>query len=99
MNICQRYGVSRQTFYTSRIVSSGKAPPDYFGESRAPRPFEDHGRSGELRLTTIQRGDELTQERIGSALKKQFGVVLHTRTIEKLVKKRSAQKKLLKSAS
>jgi transposase len=40
----------------------------------------------------IQRGDELTAEQIGSALKKQLGVVLHTRTIEKLVKEIRSKK-------
>ena len=93
VNICERYGVSRQTFYTFK---------DRFErEGTAGLLWRKPGPQGPSKLTAevvgfvdkqIQRGGELTAERIGSALKKELGIVLHRRTIEKLVKEIRSKK-------
>ena len=93
VNICRRFGVSRQTFYTFK---------DRFErEGTAGLLWRKPGPQGPSKITAevvsfvdkrIQRRDELTAEQIGSELKKELGVVLHMRTIEKLVKEIRSKK-------
>ena len=91
--VCRRYGVSRQTFYNFK---------DRFErEGTAGLLWRKPGPQGPSKITAevvsfvdkrIQRRDELTAEQIGSELKKELGVVLHMRTIEKLVKEIRSKK-------
>ena len=93
VNICRRFGVSRQTFYNFK---------DRFErEGTAGLLWRKPGPQGPSKITAevvsfvdkrIQRRDELTAEQIGSELKKELGVVLHMRTIEKLVKEIRSKK-------
>lgn len=93
VNICQRFGVSRQTFYTFK--------ERFEREGTAGLLWRKPGPKGPSKITAevvsfvgqqLQRGDEFTAEQISSELKKELGVALHRRTVEKLVKEIRSKK-------
>jgi transposase len=93
VNICQRFGISRQTFYNFK---------DRFErEGTAGLLWKKPGPKGPSKLTPevmsfvedqLERRDEVTASELGSELKQEFEVVLHPRTIEKLLKELRSKK-------
>jgi transposase len=93
VNICRRFGISRQTFYNFK---------DRFErEGTAGLLWKKPGPKGPSKLTPevmsfveerFERGDEVTASEVGSELKQEFEVVLHPRTIEKLLKELRSKK-------
>lgn len=85
--ICERYGVSRQTFYNlqERFLSEGTAG------LLAKKP----GPKGPMKLTTevlrrveyqLQHDSHLSARSLRSQIESRFGVSFHKRTLEKLLK-------------
>jgi len=91
--ICQRYGVSRQTFYNlqERFLSNGTAGL----LSRKPGPRAPSKLTGEL-LQFVDRqcrhDPQLSARVLLSQIEEQFGVSIHKRTIEKLLKQLRSKK-------
>ena len=93
VNICRRFGISRQTFYNFK---------DRFErEGTAGLLWKKPGPKGPSKLTPevmsfveerFERRDEVTASEIGSELKQELEVVLHPRTVEKLLKELRAKK-------
>jgi transposase len=93
VNICRRFGVSRQTFYTLKDRFEREGTAGLFRKKPGPK--------GPSKLTPevmsfveeqFERGDEVTASEIRSELKQQLGVVFHPRTVEKLVKELRSKK-------
>jgi transposase len=93
VNICRRFGISRQTFYNFR---------DRFErEGTAGLLWKKPGPKGPSKLTPevmrfvegrFEQGGEVTVSELGSELKQRFEVVLHPRTIGKLLKELRSKK-------
>jgi len=93
VNICQRFGVSRQTFYIFKDRFEREGTAGLLWRKPGPRgPSKITPEVVDFVDKQFQRRDELTAEQIGSELKKELRVVLHTRTIEKLVKEIRSKK-------
>lgn len=93
VSICQRFGVSRQTFYTFK--------ERFEREGTAGLLWRKPGPKGPSKITPevvsfvgqqLDRGEEFSAEQIRSELKKELGVALHRRTIEKLVRELRSKK-------
>jgi transposase len=94
VGICQRYGISRQTFYTlqERFLDDGTAgllakKPGPKGPSKLTakvRRFIEH---------QIEHDPQLSTRSLLSQLKKQFDLSFHKRTLEKLVQELRSKKK------
>lgn len=93
VNICRRFGISRQTFYNFK---------DRFErEGTAGLLWKKPGPKGPSKLTPevmsfvedrLERGDNVTASELGSELKQEFEVILHPRTIGKLLKELRSKK-------
>ena len=93
VDICKRYGVSRQTFYQlqKRFVSAGTAGL----LSKKPGPKGPSKLTGDvLRFVTVrvERDVEVETSELLQQIEDEFGVSLHRRTIEKLVKELRSKK-------
>lgn len=93
VNICRRFGISRQTFYNFK----GR----FEREGTAGLLWKKPGPKGPSKLTPevmsfvedqLERRDEVTASELGSELKQELEVVLHPRTIEKLLKELRSKK-------
>ena len=93
VKICRRFGVSRQTFYNFKDRFEREGTAGLFREKPGPK--------GPSKLTPevmsfveeqFERRDEVTASAIGPELKHQLGIVLHPRTIEKLLKQLRSKK-------
>ncbi len=93
VNICRRFGVSRQTFYTFKDRFEREGTAGLFRKKPGPK--------GPSKLTPevmsfveeqFERRDEVTASELGSELKQHLGVILHPRTIEKLLKQLRSKK-------
>ena len=93
VNICRRFGISRQTFYNFK---------DRFErEGTAGLLWKKPGPKGPSKLTPgvtrfveeqLVGRDTVTASEIGAELKQELGVVLHPRTIEKVLKELRSKK-------
>jgi len=93
VRICQRYGVSRQTFYNvqERFLSEGSAgllakKPGPKGPSKLTakvRQFVDH---------QLQHDPQLSTRLLRSQLDEQFDLTCHPRTLERLLNERRSKK-------
>jgi transposase len=93
VTICRRFGVSRQTFYNFK---------DRFErEGTAGLLWKKPGPKGPSKLTLevtrfveeqLVGRDTVTASEIGTELKQELGVVLHPRTIEKVLKELRSKK-------
>ncbi|NIS83405.1 MAG: helix-turn-helix domain-containing protein [Anaerolineales bacterium] len=93
VTICRRFGISRQTFYNFK---------DRFErEGTAGLLWKKPGPKGPSKLTPEVTGfveeqlvgrDTVTASEIGTELKQELGVVLHPRTIEKVLKELRSKK-------
>ena len=93
VKICRRFGVSRQTFYNFK---------DRFErEGTAGLLWKKPGPKGPSKLTPevtrfveeqLVGRDTVTASEIGTELKQELGVVLHPRTIEKVLKELRSKK-------
>ena len=91
--ICQRFGVSRQTFYTLqakfRSEGTGGLLPKRSGP-KGPRKL-----TAEVLAWVSERlgsAEVTSTTELGEEIQSRFGVALHRRTIEKLVKDLRAKK-------
>jgi transposase len=93
VNICRRFGVSRQTFYNFKDRFEREGTGGLFWKKPGPK--------GPSKLTPevmsfveeqFERRDEATASELGAELKQEFEVVLHPRTIEKLLKELRSKK-------
>jgi transposase len=94
VGICQRYGISRQTFYTfkERFLNDGTAgllakKPGPKGPSKLTanvRQFIEH---------QIEHDPQLSTRSLLSQLKQQFDLSFHKRTLEKLLQELRSKKK------
>lgn len=93
VQICERFGVSRQTFYNFKDRFEREGTAGLFRKKPGPK--------GPSKLTPevmsfieeqFERHDGVTASELGSELKQQFGIVLHLRTIEKLLKELRSKK-------
>lgn len=93
VKICRRFGVSRQTFYNfkDRFEREGTA-----GLLRKkPGPKGPSKLTAELMSFVEEQlagSDDVTASAIGSKLKHELGIVVHPRTIEKLLKELRSKK-------
>jgi transposase len=93
VNICRRFGISRQTFYNFK---------DRFErEGTAGLLWKKPGPKGPSKITPevmsfvegqLERHDEVTASELRSELRQRFEVVLHPRTIGKLLKELRSKK-------
>ena len=93
VNICRRFGVSRQTFYIFKDRFEREGTAGLFRKKPGPK--------GPSKLTPevmsfveeqFERRDEVTASEIGDELKQHLGVVFHPRTVEKLIKELRSKK-------
>jgi transposase len=94
--VCQRYGVSRQTFYNlqERFLSGGTA--GLLSRKRGPKgPSKLTGELLQLVERRLQQEPELSGGSLASQIEDRFGVAVHKRTLEKLLKELRSKKKPL----
>jgi len=92
-DVCKRYGVSRQTYYTlqGRFEQFGSA--GLLARRPGPRgPSKLKGAALKYVCKALDRDPRASTAEIIQELKARFGIAIHRRTIEKLVWERDIKK-------
>ena len=93
VKICRRFGVSRQTFYNFKDRFEREGTAGLFRKKPGPKgPSKLTPEVMSLVEEQFERRDEVTASELGSELKHHLGVILHPRTIEKLLKQLRSKK-------